>query len=131
MFGSPRTRLALFSMALAVVLIPVSAVDAAWVTIQNDTNRVIVVQTAVTVNGQLRRGKPMRLLPGEVLRELYGPPAISVEVYDAQNPNKPILSTPLAIKNENQGFSLSTTPQGLVLGPVEPPAKKPETPPKK
>ena len=131
MFGSPRTRLALFSMALAVVLIPVSAVDAAWVTIQNDTNRVIVVQTAVTVNGQLRRGKPMRLLPGEVLRELYGPPAISVEVYDAQNPNKPILSTPLAIKNENQGFSLSTTPQGLVLGPVEPPVKKPETPPKK
>ena len=131
MFGSPRTRLALFSMALAVVLIPVSAVDAAWVTIQNDTNRVIVVQTAVTVNGQLRRGKPMRLLPGEVLRELYGPPAISVEVYDAQNPNKPILSTPLAIKNENQGFSLSSTPQGLVLGPVEPPAKKPETPPKK
>ena len=131
MFGSPRTRLALFSMALAAVLIPVSAADAAWVTIQNDTNRVIVVQTAVTVNGQLRRGKPMRLLPGEVLRELYGPPAISVEVYDAQNPNKPILSTPLAIKNENQGFSLSTTPQGLVLGPVEPPAKKPETSPKK
>lgn len=130
MFGSPRTRLALFSMALAAVLIPVSAADAAWVAIQNDTKRVIVVQTGVTVNGQLRRGKPVRMLPGEVLREFYGPPAIAVEVYDAQNPNKPILSTPLAIKNENQGFSLSTTPQGLVLGPVEAPAKKPETPKK-
>ena len=118
-----RIRL-LFLAAALVAMGPVSAAQADWVTIKNDTKRTIVAQSAITVNGQVKRGKPVRLLPGEVLREFYTPPAVGIEVYDAQRPNKPILSTPLTIKNENQAFSVAPAAAGVVVSSADPPAKK-------
>ena len=130
MFGFPRILVLGLVAALAVAGAG-SSVSAAWVTIQNDTKGVIVLQSATTVNGQVRRGKPVRLLPGESLREFYAPPAVAMEVYDAQNPNKPLLTAPLTIKNENQAFSVAATPVGVVVAPVVEVPKKADPVPKK
>ena len=121
----PRIR-SLFLSAIVVAVGPISVARADWVTIKNDTKRTIVVQSAVTVNGQVKRGKPVRLLPGEVMREFYQPSAVGVEVYDAQMPNKPILNAPLTIKAENQAFSVAPAAAGagVVVSPADPPAKK-------
>jgi hypothetical protein len=87
---------------------------AAWISIKNDTNRVVIVQTAVPVNGQMKRGKPVRLLPGEFCRETVAAPTISLDVYDAQKPAKPAASTTVTIKAERQYFSVTPTPGGSI-----------------
>lgn len=45
------------------------AATAGWITISNDTNQTLVVQESVTVNGQVRKCKPLKLAPGETIRE--------------------------------------------------------------
>jgi hypothetical protein len=118
MFANFRIRL--FSgLATALALLgSARAADAAWITIKNDTNRVMVVQSAVGPKGQARRGRPVRLLPGESCREFSTPQAIMLEVYDAQTPNKPILTSRLAVKKEEQTFSIrATSPAGIVVAP--------------
>lgn len=130
MFVGMRIR----GIVLAAVILTAGrlpAANAAWVTIQNDTRRVIVVQTAIVVNGQVKRGKPIRLLPGEMTREFHQPPAVSLEVYDPQNPNKAILTKPLGIKNDNQKFSIAPTPNGasVMVNAVDPQPKKADPPP--
>jgi hypothetical protein len=109
-----RTWLFLAAMTL-VGAGPLSDANAAWITVQNDTKRVIVVQSAIVVNGQVKRGKPVRLLPGEVLKEFHMPPAMALEVYDPQNPNKAMLAAPLTIKNDNQKFSVSPNGAGVAV----------------
>lgn len=114
MIGRFRTVL----LALAMLL-PASAAEAAWIAVQNDTKRVIVVQSATVVNGQVKRGRPMRLLPGEVFKEFHQPPAIALEVYDAQAPNKVVLAAPLTIRNDNQKFSVSSSGNGVTVTEVK------------
>jgi hypothetical protein len=117
MFANFRIRL--FSGLAALALLgSACAADAAWITIKNDTNRVMVVQSAVGPKGQARRGRPVRLLPRESCREFVPPQAITLEVYDAQTPNKPILTSHLAVKKEEQAFSImATSPTGIVVAP--------------
>lgn len=115
-----RLRIWLFLAAMLIVGAgPSEAANAAWITIQNDTKGVIVVQSAIVVNGQVKRGKPVRLLPGEVLKEFHQPPAVALEVYDPQFPNKAMLATPLAVKNENQKFSVSPSGLGVTVTEVK------------
>lgn len=52
-----------------LVLFAAPAADAGWVTIKNETNQTIIVQECATVGGQVRKGKPVKLVPGETLRE--------------------------------------------------------------
>jgi hypothetical protein len=99
--------------------------QAGWVTIKNDTNKTIVVQETVEVNGQVKRGKPINLLPGERLREyLPGPTVKKVEVFEAQNPNKSVWSGSLNCKEDTQTFSVSTTDGKVMVGQVSCPPKK-------
>lgn len=62
-------------LARTVLLVCVSlalapgVVTAGWITISNDTNQTLVVQESVTVNGQVRKCKPLKLAPGETIRE--------------------------------------------------------------
>lgn len=113
MIGRFRTALATLAM-----LVSATAADAAWIAVQNDTKRVIVVQSAIVVNGQVKRGRPVRLLPGEVFKEFHQPPAVALEVYDPQVPNQAVLA-PLAIKNENQKFSVSPNGNGVAVTEVK------------
>jgi hypothetical protein len=64
-----RTRF-LFGVVCVVGLIPMAGrASAGWITLANDTNQTVVVQESVSVNGQVRKCKPIKLAPGETLRE--------------------------------------------------------------
>jgi len=112
-----RLRIAWLLVAAAFA-VPVSAASADWIQVQNDTKRVIVVQSAIVVNGQAKRGRPVRLLPGESVKEFHQPPAIVLEVYDPANPLKAVLAAPLAVKRENQKFSVAPSGAGVTVAPV-------------
>lgn len=118
MMGRIRVRWALVAMLIAGAG-PLPEAAAAWIMVQNDTKRVIVVQSAIVVNGQVKRGKPVRLLPGESLKEFHQTPGIALEVYDPQVPNKAVLSAPLTIRNENQKFSVSPNGNGVAVSEVK------------
>jgi hypothetical protein len=116
-----------FSPSAAVILIAFcsSSTQAGWITINNDTNKGLVVQESVVVNGQTKRGKPINLLPGEKLREyLPGPTVKSIEVFEAQNPNQAIWSGNLDCKDDNQAFSISFENGKIHVGQVSCPRKK-------
>lgn len=53
---------------LGTLLVPGSA-SAGWIALTNDTKQTVVVQETITVNGQARKCKPIKLAPGETLRE--------------------------------------------------------------
>jgi hypothetical protein len=53
---------------LGVILLPAWA-SAGWISITNDTPNTVVVQESIVVNGQTRKCKPIKLAPGEILRE--------------------------------------------------------------
>jgi hypothetical protein len=100
-------------------------VQAEWVTIKNDTNKTIVVQEIVEVNGQVKRGKPMNLLPGETLREfLPGPTVKKIEVFEAQTPKQAVWSGSLNCKEETQTYSVSNLSGKFTVGQVTCPQKK-------
>lgn len=116
----PATRNWFLSVctALAFVAASANASDAGWVTISNDTNRVLVVQTSTGDHGRVKRCKPVRLLPGESLREFYSPPSLSVDVYDGTRPNAPLASSSIGIRADNQSFSLTSRGQSVAVVPA-------------
>ncbi len=76
----------LFRWLLAPVVLVTLALgpaSAGWVSVKNDTPRTILVKE--TAEGLFRRGKVVRLLPGEVYREYQAKPGCkAVEVFDAK-----------------------------------------------
>jgi hypothetical protein len=91
MVGSIRPLLlALF----AVACFPPTA-SAGWVCIKNELKVAVVLQE-VPDRPRLRRGKVVKLLPGEVYRE-YHPAAGErrVQVFDTRDPDKPLCSAKL------------------------------------
>lgn len=111
-------------VAVTLVLCCSGSIQAGWVTIKNDTNKTVVVQENVIVNGQVKRGKPINLLPGETLREyLAGPTVKKIEVFDKQNHNEALWSGSLVCKDDNQTFSISTANDKVTVGQVDCPKK--------
>ena len=79
-----RARLLAFALAVFGTVTGAGAADAGWVTFKNDTQKAIVVQEVVIVNGKQMRGKPTKLLAGESFREFQNNPGVkSYEVFDA------------------------------------------------
>ena len=79
-------------------------------TIRNDTGKPIVVQETIVVNGQVKGGKPIQLLPGESLRQFA--PAASVkkfEIHDDQKLNQPAWAGSLTATDEPQTFCVAST----------------------
>jgi hypothetical protein len=81
-----------------------------------------------------KRGKPIRLLPGETLREFQATPAVrKFEVFDAHNTAKPLFSGNLNCLASQQTFSITSDGKTISVTPTpvvrassesEPPAKK-------
>ncbi|MBX9579531.1 MAG: hypothetical protein K2X87_04415 [Gemmataceae bacterium] len=95
------------------------AADAGWVTLKNDTQRVVVIQETVDSHGQPKRCKPVRLLPGESVREFQPAGTVKVEVFDAQNPGQPLYAGELAVKGDRQAFAVGLDgKQKVVVAPV-------------
>jgi hypothetical protein len=112
-------------VALVAVACSTGFAKAEWITIKNDTNKTIVVQEIVDVNGQVKRGKPTNLLPGETLREfLPGPTVKKIEVFEAQNPKQAAWSGSLNCKEDTQTFSVSNADGKVAVGQVTCPKKK-------
>jgi len=105
--------------AVAVVLICAGSADASWITIRNDTKQTVVVQETTTVNGQVKRGKPIGLLPGESFREfLAGPTVKKIEVLDAQNSNRSLWSGNMNCKDESQTYSIAGSGGCITVRPA-------------
>ena len=103
-----RTHLLATVAVLAALVGFANAAEAGWVTIKNDSNKAIVVQQTETVNGQAKPGKPVRLLPGECIREQHGNTCMrTVEVFDGQQPCKSLNTTTLTGKPEGQTLTVS------------------------
>jgi hypothetical protein len=102
-----------------------SVAQAGWITITNDTNKTIVVQEITESNGQVKRGKPINLLPGEKLREFVpGPTVKKIEVFESHNPNNVSWSGNLNCKEDSHKFSVSSKDGKVTVGPAESPPKK-------
>jgi hypothetical protein len=65
-------KLTLLAVAVTVTLAAPSS--AAWVSVTNATDKVVVIQEARLVNGKLVKGKAYSLSPGEVLKEFQTGP---------------------------------------------------------
>jgi hypothetical protein len=115
-----RTRFFPLAAAVLAVVGSSGAADAGWVTIKNDTHRVIVVQWAVEVNGQVKRCRPVRLLPGERVREFRPSSTQMVEVFDTQKPIRLLHTSSLTVTPASQVFSVSTDGRVVSISPVPP-----------
>jgi len=119
MFGHTRVWcrfLALLPLVLGMTL----TADAGWVTLKNDSNRILMVQEAVVAqDGTVRRGKPTRLLPGETLREFQAGPVVKrIEVYEPQTPARPLFVGRLNFRDDNQVFSISSDGKSAAVVPI-------------
>lgn len=94
------------------------AADAGWVTITNETGRVVVIQETLPGPVQPKRCKPVRLLPGESVREFQAAGPVKVEVFDGQQPGRPLYAGDLAITADRQAFAVGTDGKKVVVNPV-------------
>jgi hypothetical protein len=108
MFAAVRFLALPMAVAVLAVAGSAGAAEAGWVTVRNDTARVVVVQGTYTCNGQVKRCKPVRLLPGETVREYHSAPVLRVEVFDGQTQNRALYTGNLAITPESQAFAIGT-----------------------
>lgn len=127
MFTAVRSSLCAILGAIAF-LVCANVAAASWITIRNDTNQAVVVQEILVVNGQVKRCKPVNLLPGETVREFVtGPTVKKIDVLDADNPKRSLWSGNLSCKDESQTFSIMGSAGTVTVRPVANASKGPRT----
>src|SRR5262249_9743205 len=88
-------------LALCVLGFAPAAVEAASLGYRNDLNVPIVIQTVVVVNNQLRKGKPLILLPGEVSFDPVTPSgARRIIINAARRPNALLFQDDITVKDD-------------------------------
>jgi hypothetical protein len=117
MFAAVLRRVLSLVPVLLTVAGTAPAAEAGWVTIQNDTGRVVVLQTTVTTAGQPKRGRPVRLLPGEHVRVYHAAPSLQVEVFDGQPQDRALFCGTLPLRSEAQTFLVTPHGTGVRVGP--------------
>lgn len=113
----PRVRFLWLVVPLALAWAGASDAHAGWFTLKNDTQRVIVVQETVTgANGLVKRGRPIRLFPGETIKEFQAGPTVKrVEVFEYSRPGKTLFCGNLVCKDENQTFAVTADGMALII----------------
>jgi|HubBroStandDraft_6_1064221.scaffolds.fasta_scaffold773343_2 hypothetical protein len=139
MFGSRQTmrKLALAGIAVAVTALFPSIASAAWLGYKNETNAIIVVQSAAVVNGQVIRGKPHQLYPGEVAWDTVPQPGVrQVSIFDPRANNRLVAQDNVNCTGNDLFLSVQveTPPPPRPGQPAQPPRvklvpSKPTTPP--
>jgi hypothetical protein len=119
MRAAPRNWLMCLLVIGSIVAGSAGAARAGWVTIRNDTNRVLVVQCGTTTGGQTKRCKPIRLLPGESAREFHTPSSVTFEVFEGQSPNNLLHTSTQDIKAANQTYSVGFSGQSVMVAPAQ------------
>jgi hypothetical protein len=118
MFAASRYRCLTLVAVVLIVAGSASVADAGWVTIQNDTGRVVVLQTSVTTAGTPKRSRPVRLLPGEQVREFHDTTSLQIEVFDGQPQDRSLFFGTLTIRPNAQTFLVSPSGQGVAVAPA-------------
>lgn len=119
MFLPLRTRLLALTATLLAVAGSARSADGGWITFKNNTRQVVVVQETVVCNGVTKRGKPIRILPGETLREFQATPAVrKFEVFDGRNPGKPLFTGNLNCLASQQTFSIASDGKSITITPT-------------
>lgn len=119
-------RLLLFTLIAAASLSPTAA--AGWVCLKNESKVAVVLQEAPD-RPRLRRGKVVKLLPGEVYREYHSAAGERrVQVFDPSDPDKPLCTAKLTWPAKGDvTYKLEVVKQVFRLVPVAP--DKSPTPP--
>lgn len=109
------------AVAAVAVLAIAGAADAGWVTIKNDTTKAVVVQETVVIDGKVKCGTAVRLLPGETVREFRVTPTVkTVVVCDHARPGVPLFRGDLTITDDGQTFSITTDGKTTTVKAVKP-----------
>lgn len=115
-----QNRLLPLAVAFLALTGPTGAADAGWITLRNDTDKVVVVQGSVTCGGQLKRYKPVRLLPGESVREFQPAGEVKVEVFDGKTPGRSLYAGTVTVTAEKQAFAVGADAKGVAVTAVVP-----------
>jgi hypothetical protein len=119
MFAVVRERVLSLAAALFAVVGSAGGAEAGWVTIRNDTNRVLVVQETVTCKGPPTRCKPVRLLPGESVKGFQPTGAnLKIEVFDGQNQARSLYSGTQTSREKDQTFSITADGKAVTVTTV-------------
>ena len=110
-----RTHTLRAAVVIALTACGAGAADAGWVSITNGTDHIIVVQGTTDPGTQPRRCKPVRLLPGETVRDFQTATTMKLEVYDAAAPTQPLCTGVYALTPDTQAFSVAKSGRGVVL----------------
>ena len=117
--GLFRDRLLPLIVAVVFTTHSATAAGASWITIRNDTQQVIVLQELIVQDGQVKRLKPLRLLPGESVRQCEPSAGMKkFEAFDGKQPGGLLLSGELRVTDENQVFSIAESGGKTVLRAV-------------
>jgi len=113
----------LAALAVAYALAAPATGQAAWFGYRNDTNKVMVVQTSVTVNGRLIRGKAHVLYPGEMAWDNMAAPGLrTITVFDPKANNRVVAQENIFIQNQDVFLSAQMRPAPQLPGrPPQPP----------
>lgn len=94
-------------IAAAALLVQPQIANAAWLGYRNNTPSVVVIQSAVVVNNQLRWGKPHTLFPGEVAWDAApAPGARIIGVFDPKQNNRLVYQETVAVASSDIFLSL-------------------------
>jgi hypothetical protein len=118
-----RKCLQLLAM-LVVVAIP-AALHAETIVIENTTAVPIVVQASSIVKGQVNRGAPAMLKPGDSTPGIQLPGNKVITIYDAKTPNKVLFQGVIPAGNNDLNLGILIDPKtGKIakLEKVAPPA---------
>jgi hypothetical protein len=112
-----------FAIAMMLFSGSIRPAEAGWVTIRNDTDQPVVVQESCVVNNQVRRGKPVRLMPGEVHREYQSCPGTrAVQFLDGVGGKKKMFEGELKWDKDDHSFEIRDDAGKVKLAPANPPA---------
>jgi hypothetical protein len=113
----------LATLAIVLALAIPATGQAAWFGYRNDTTRVMVVQTSVTMNGRLIRGKAHVLYPGEMAWDNMAAPGLrTITVFDPKANNRVVAQENIFIQNQDVFLSAQMRPVPQLPGrPAQPP----------
>src|SRR5947209_8005892 len=108
MFAVVRTRLVPVLAAVLSLLGSATAAEAGWVTLRNDSREILVVQETVTTSGSTKRYRPVRLRPGESVREFQPTGAtVKLEIFDGKTSSRLLCTKTRTTQEKDQTFSIT------------------------
>jgi hypothetical protein len=110
-------------LLLALLSVAANPARGGWVSIKNETTHPVIVQDICTVNNQTRRGKPIKLMPGETLREYQA--TAGTKTVQVLEPgllvNRLLVKGDLEWKLEDKSFVIRKDGDAVKVQPTPPP----------